>query len=147
MADIPRKEASDMNRISLFVTSCVILASSIAPKAAYSRLMYQETIGMGGSELITLRGSNMRDIHERIGVLHARLSWILSDSTLTSDDVQIRKMTEGSAVYVKNRLFVTVMAQDAEYNQTTPEKQAEEWREHLAQTLPSLTSSGRITKS
>jgi hypothetical protein len=134
-----------MNKTTLFVATSAICTLFFAPKTAFSRLMFQETIGMGGSELITLRGSNMRDIHERVAILHSRLSWILADPTLTGDDVQIRKMPDGPAIFVKNRLFVTVMPQDAQYNETTVDIQAQEWRERLAETLPSLRSSERIT--
>ena len=134
-----------MNKSTLFAVSSAILLSLLAPGSAHSRLTYHETIGMGGSELITLRGSNMIDIHERVGILHSRLSWILADSALSAADIQVRKTPDSMAIYAKNRLFVTVTAQDAEYNQTTIKKQARKWCEHLSETLPSLRSSERIT--
>ena len=134
-----------MNRHKLGAALSLVLLAAFGQSAANARLTYHETIGIGGSELITLRGSNMLEIHERVGILHSRLNWILADPTLTEEDIRVRKTADGMAIFAKDRLLVTVMAQDAEYNQTTPEKQADEWCEHFARTLPSLRSAGRIT--
>ncbi len=128
-----------MNKKTALVALCLL--ASI--KVALSALMFHETLGIGGTELITLRGPTQEGVHERADVLYLRLNAILSDSTLESEDIQVRKIPSGTAIFAKERLFVTVTPRDGAYNQTTCEKQAQAWCKRLAETLPTLKSAER----
>ena len=129
-----------MNRKNTLIT---LAAMALIAGATSAAPMYQKTVGLGGSELITLRGSSQESVDQRVETLHTRLNWILADPTLQPADIRIRLSGKDQAIYAKDRLLLTVTTQDAAYNQTTPEKQAIAWRDRLAQVLPSLKASAR----
>ena len=117
-------------------------AGLIALGAAGASATFYKTLGIGGTELITLRGFSEEAVDTRAEILYSRLNIILSDSNLSATDVQVRKVGADPVIYVKDRLFVTVTPQDAAFNQITQPKQAAAWQERLAKTLPTLNSSG-----
>jgi hypothetical protein len=117
------------------------------PSEAQSSPSFQNTLTIGGTELITLRAETQASVDKRANILYDRLVYILSDPKLSNRDVHIQKTSSEIAIYVKNRLLVTVTPQDALYNQTTPEKQAQQWSKRLSETLPILKVSDFPAKS
>lgn len=132
-----------MNRKNTLTALAALAMMTGISGAASAKEAYRKTVGMGGTELITLRGPSQESVEQREQLLFTRLNWILADPTLQAADVRVRRVNKDVAIYVKERLLLTVTTQDAAYNQTTPEKQANAWRDRLAQTLPTLKASDR----
>jgi len=132
-----------MNRKNTITTLVALTLLTGITGVASAKDVYRKTVGMGGTELITFRGPSKESVEQREQLLFTRLTWILADPTLQSSDVRVRLVNKEQAIYVKDRLLMTVTTQDAAYNQTTPEKQAIAWRDRLAQTLPTLKSTDR----
>ena len=121
------------NTTRLIATALLALSLS---QVATAQLDFQRTITVGGIELITLRGDNEQKLVKRCDTLYERLPWILSDTSLTANDINIRVTTNELTIFVKNRLFVTITDIDAKYNQNSMEKQAEIWKKSLSNSLP-----------
>ena len=123
---------------------CLIIAGTLLSPTLLSygqtKPIYQQTLAVGGTELITLRGETKEAVATRVDILYSRLVWILADATLAQDDIWIDFTQVDPSIYVKKRLLITVMSQDSKYNQSTPSKQAEVWRKRFAETLPLLKS-------
>ena len=120
---------------TLIMSSTLVISTNVS---AITRTVFRETISVGGVYLITLRGNSEKSVENRKNILEDRLIDILADSNLQSSDVSVAKLYSDYAIYVKRRLLVTVTPQDSAYNQTTPEKQANTWREQLAKSLPQV---------
>ncbi|MGC4042832.1 MAG: hypothetical protein QM758_03435 [Armatimonas sp.] len=132
-----------MNRKKILVSLAALTVMSGIAGVASAKEAYHKTVGIGGTELITLRGPDQASVEQREQTLFTRLNWILADPTLQPTDVRVRLVNKELAIYVKERLLLTVSTQDAAYNQTTREKQAAAWRDRLAQTLPTLKATDR----
>lgn len=100
--------------------------------------VYHCPLAIGGTEILILRGDTLAEVNRRADIVLARLNEMLGDATLTGDDVQVKLSGKEQAIFVKEKLLLTVTLQDAKYNQTTVEKQAMAWRERLAEVLPTL---------
>ena len=120
---------------TLIMSSTLVISTNVS---AITRTVFRENISVGGVYLITLRGNSEKSVENRKNILEDRLIDILADSNLQSSDVSVAKLHSDYAIYVKRRLLVTVTPQDSAYNQTTPEKQANTWREQLAKSLPQV---------
>ena len=107
---------------------------------AQTKPVYQQTVAIGGMELITLRGDSEKAVAARADILYSRLVWILADSTLARRDIWIDFSQNDPAIYVKKRLLITVIPPDYQFNQSTAEKQADIWRQRFSETLPLLKS-------
>ena len=116
------------------------LLSTTLLSHAQTKPVYQKTLAVGGMELITIRGDSEKAVAARADILYSRLVWILADASLARRDIWIDFTQSDPSIYVKKRLLITVMLQDAQYNQSTPEKQAEVWRQRFSETLPILKS-------
>lgn len=132
-----------MNRKNTLIALAALATMTGIAGTASAREAYRKTIGIGGTELITLRGPSQESVDQREQLLLTRLNWILADPTLQPADVRVRLVNKDLAIYVKERVLLTVTTQDAAYNQTTREKQASAWRDRLATTLPTLKASDR----
>ena len=122
------------------LSTCLLAHAQLTPS-------FQQTLAIGGTELITIRGQSKEDVRVRADIIYSRLAWILADSTLTRRDIWIKMTTSEPAIYVKDKLLVTVMPQDSAYNETTPDKQAQIWRIRFAETLPILKSADPPSKT
>ncbi len=128
------------NRITPIVLAGSMLFAELSSQAQQTKPVYQQTLAVGGTELITIRGDTEKAVVERADIIYSRLVWILADASLARRDVWIDFTQTDPSVYVKNQLLITVMVQDAQYNQSTPVKQAEVWRRRFSETLPILKS-------
>ncbi|WP_309686115.1 hypothetical protein [Armatimonas sp.] len=126
--------------VGVALSHCLLAHAQLPPP-------FQQTLAIGGTELITIRGRSQEDVRVRADIIYARLAWILADSTLARRDIWIKMTTSEPAIYVKDKLLVTVMPQDSAYNETTPDKQAQIWRIRFAETLPILKSADPPTKT
>lgn len=100
--------------------------------------VYQCPLAIGGTEILILRGDTLAEVERRADIVLARLNQMLGDATLTGEDVQVKLSGKEQAIFVKEKLLLTVTLKDAKYNQTTVEKQATAWRDRLAEILPTL---------
>ena len=128
-----------MKQVTSLIFAGALLSSTLLGHAQ-TKPVYQQTLAVGGTELITIRGDSEKAVAARADVLYARLVWILADASLARRDIWIDFRQSDPAIYVKNRLLVTVTPPDFQFNQSTPEKQAEVWRQRFAETLPILKS-------
>lgn len=119
-------------------TTLLTLALLAVPYSLHAQdaTRYQQTIAVGGTELLTLHSDDEAELLSRCAILYGRLPWILADAKLEARDVHVRRSGTETMIYVKNRLFVTVMDEDAQANQNTPSLQAGAWRAQLALALP-----------
>ena len=133
------------NRISPFVVAGAVFSLCL-PGFTQAQPVFQQTLAIGGTELITLRGKTKEEVATRADIIYSRLVWILADSTLSRRDIWIKLKNHDPSIYVKDRLLITVMPQDSAYNQTTMQKQAQIWRMRFSETLPILKSVNPPTK-
>lgn len=134
-----RRQNTMRNQIpSLLFAGAMLSLSPLSQ--AHTKPVSQQTLAVGGMELITLRGETAEAVATRADILYSRLVWILADSSLAPRDIRVDFTQTDPSIYVKNLLLITVMPQDAKYNQSTPGKQAEVWRKRFAETLPILKS-------
>ena len=94
-------------------------------------------VNVGGEHILTVRfAANGMSIKDRADAITERLTRILSDSHLKPSDIVTAPSGKDAVIKVKDKLLVTVDAQTARFNQTTPLKLAESWAQHLRVVLP-----------
>lgn len=135
-----RKQIASYVLAGIALSSCLLAYAQLTPS-------FRQTLAIGGTELITIRGQSKEDVRVRADIIYARLAWILADSTLARRDIWIKMTSSEPAIYVKDKLLITVMPQDSAYNETTPDKQAQIWRIRFAETLPILKSADPPSKT
>ncbi|WP_395141534.1 hypothetical protein [Armatimonas sp.] len=135
-----RKQIAAYVLVGAVLSHCLLAHAQLPPS-------FQQTLAIGGTELITIRGQSQEDVRIRADIIYARLAWILADSTLSRHDIWVKMTSSEPAIYVKDRLLITVMLQDSNYNDTTPNKQAQIWRGRFAETLPMLKSADPPSKT
>jgi hypothetical protein len=96
-------------------------------------------VNVGGEHILTVRfASNGFSIKDRADAITDRLTRILSDSNLRPADIVVSKSGKDAVIKVKDRLLVTVDAETAHFNQTTPMALGESWAKHLRIVLPRI---------
>jgi len=96
-------------------------------------------VNVGGEHILTVRfASNGFSIKDRADAITDRLTRILSDANLHPSDIVVTKSGKDAVIKVKDRLLVTVDAQTAHFNQTTPMELGESWARHLRIVLPRI---------
>jgi hypothetical protein len=94
-------------------------------------------VNVGGEHILTIRfASNGYSIKDRADAVTDRLTRILSDSSLRPSDIVVSRSGKDAVIRVKDRLLITVDAQTAHFNQTTPLALGESWAKHLRIVLP-----------
>ncbi|WP_395089621.1 hypothetical protein [Armatimonas sp.] len=135
-----RNQIASYVLVGVALSHCLLAHAQLPPS-------FQQTLAIGGTELITIRGQTEADVRVRADIIYARLAWVLADSTLSRRDIWVKMTSSEPAIYVKNRLLITVMPQDSTYNGTTPNKQAQIWKDRFAETLPMLRSADPPSKT
>jgi len=98
-------------------------------------------IALGGEVVMRLRGTlGGYTAQQRAGEVTQRLTPILSLPDLQSDDVQVRQLpgTSDAAIYVRDRLLVTLGGMDGRVNNTTPYLLAQRYAQTLRRVLPEV---------
>ena len=96
-------------------------------------------VNVGGEHILTVRfASNGFSIKDRAEAITDRLTRILSDSHLKPSDIVVSPSGKDAVIKVKDRLLVTVDAQTAHFNQSTPLALGESWARHLRVVLPKV---------
>jgi hypothetical protein len=98
-------------------------------------------IALGGEVVMRLRGTlGGYTAQQRAGEVTQRLTPILSQPNLQPDDVQVRQLPGSSdaAIYVRDRLLVTIGWRDARANSTTPYLLAQQYVQTLRRVLPEV---------
>ena len=131
---------SSFHSILLLSLALSILFLSPLGHSAVSKFYYQKTLIAGETEIITIRGEEEKALAKRYEIVEDRLNWIISEPKLSAEDVIIKTDNKETTIYVKERLFITVTAQDGLYNQMTVQQQAENWQKKLAQVLPQINA-------
>lgn len=94
-------------------------------------------VNVGGEHILTVRfASNGYSVKDRAEAITDRLTRILSDSHLKPADIVVSPSGKDAVIRVKDTLLVTVDAQTAHFNQTTPMALGEFWAKHLRVVLP-----------
>jgi hypothetical protein len=123
-------------------TTQKIVAMTTRPtiSVAMFQTVFKNTLSIGGTEMITLRGDSQASVDNRADILTNRINYILGEPNLTADDIVIVMEKNDPVLYVRKHLLVTVTTQDAAYNQLTQEKQADIWLQKFRETLPELST-------
>jgi hypothetical protein len=84
--------------------------------------------------------------YERADAVRRRLGPILTLANLRAEDVTIRqdRRYQAAAIYVRDRLLITVDRGLAKANSTTPRVLAEQWAETLREVLPDVNVAVRV---
>jgi hypothetical protein len=130
----PLFRGAGLLRITLSIaTICLGVSLASVPAHADS----DGDVNVGGEHILTVRfPSNGYSIKDRAEAITDRLTRILSDANLRPSDIVVSKSGKDAVIRVKDRLLVTVDAQTAHFNQTTPMALGESWARHLRIVLP-----------
>lgn len=96
---------------------------------------------IGGQVVMRIRtGAGGLTPEERANSVRQRLGPILTMTDLTMQDVAVRQRRRGqtAAIYVRNRLLITVDRNLAQANDTTPGALARTWAANLREVLPDV---------
>ena len=130
----PPCRGAGLLRVTLLVsTLSLVMGLASIPALADS----DGDVNVGGEHILTVRfPSNGYSIKDRADAITDRLTRILSDANLRPSDIVVSKSGKDAVIRVKDRLLVTVDAQTAHFNQTTPMALGESWARHLRIVLP-----------
>jgi hypothetical protein len=94
-------------------------------------------VAVGGVNILTIRfACDGMSVKERADKITDRLRHILGNPDLKPSDIVAAPLGEDAAVItVKGRLLVTIDAQTAQFNSTTPLKLARMWVHHLRRVI------------
>jgi len=97
-------------------------------------------VAVGGVEVLRIYAATAgKTADERADAVNERLIPILGDSQLKADDIKLVVLGKTAVkIMVKDRLLVTVTADDGKVNKLTALQQAQIWLKHVRKVLPQL---------
>jgi len=94
-------------------------------------------ITVGGDLLLRVRSSaGGFTVRERTDRIYERLMTVIGEPQVMPDEVIVKKASPDYAVFVRNRMIVTIDARTARANGTTPYKLGQVWLKSLRKQMP-----------
>jgi len=123
-------------RIAVAAIGISIAAGAVQTEPA-AQAHQDGVVAVGGVNILTIRfACEGMSVKERADTITDRLRHILGNPDLKPSDIVAAPLGEDAAVItVKGRLLVTIEAQTAQFNSTTPLKLARIWVHHLRRVI------------
>lgn len=100
-------------------------------------------IDLAGQVVMRIReGAGGYTAGQRAEIIRTRLIPILSNSNLRAEDITVSGPASGPTIYVNGQQLITIDANLARYNKTTPAGLAQSWAANLRRVLPQAVAKG-----
>ncbi|MFN3650993.1 MAG: hypothetical protein ACK47B_15570 [Armatimonadota bacterium] len=130
-----------MRQIMRIAGALALAGGLVLPVGAQETTEHLPSVEINGQRVLTIRvGAGGLTPEERADVVRQRLGPILTMPDLKAEDIWIKQERRGqtAAIYVRDRLLITVDRSLAKANDTMPLPLARIWANNLRETLPEI---------